>query len=81
MRKPLILRDLKALLIQLCRTISLDMCRKVVANEQVPFEELLRQNDDRTEYFVRQKQFSVLLYYSGCLICDIFLQNIEAKQN
>jgi hypothetical protein len=39
------------------------------------------QNDARTDHVVHQTHFTLSLCCSGCVVCDIILQHIEAKQN
>jgi hypothetical protein len=48
-RKPGSLMELTATIIQLCCTISEDLCSKVVTNVQVRLEEVMRQNRRHAE--------------------------------
>lgn len=43
--------------------------------------EVIRQNGHHTEHTGYYKQFSILLCYSTCAICNIFLHNMATEQN
>ena len=77
--KPATLMERRALIIQTCRPISDDLCRKVFAEARFLLEEVLRQDGGHVERNMHYKRFSILVCCSECAICNIFLQNVEAK--
>ena len=43
-------KQLRALIVKLCRALSEDLCRKVVTNVRVRLQEVVRQNGGHTEH-------------------------------
>jgi hypothetical protein len=52
--------QLRAHIVRLCRALSEDLCRKVVTNARVHFQEVVRQNGGHIEQVFHQEQFSSL---------------------
>jgi hypothetical protein len=52
MRKSTTLVELKALIIQLCRTISEDACQKLVTHVYIHLEDVLAHNGGHIEHIV-----------------------------
>lgn len=67
MRKLGIFMELRALIIQLCRTLREDRCCKVIAKAHSS-----RQNCGHIKH-----PYSFAC--SGCVICNIFVQNVEFR--
>jgi len=49
-RRPENVVQLRAHIVKLCRELSEDLCRKVVMNARVPFQEVVRQNGGHIEH-------------------------------
>ena len=49
-RRPEKVAQLRAHIVKLCRALSEDLCRKVVTNARVRFQEAVRQNGGHIEH-------------------------------
>ena len=59
-RRPENVAQLRAHTVKLCRALSEDLCRKVVTNARVRFQEVVRQNGGHIENVLHYEQFSSL---------------------
>ena len=50
--RPENVAQLRAHIVKLCRTLSGDLCRKVVTNARVRLQEVVRQNGGHTEHLL-----------------------------
>jgi len=46
--------------VKLCRALSEDLCRKVVTNARVRYQEAVRQNGGHIEHVLHWEQFFIL---------------------
>jgi hypothetical protein len=81
LRKPGALLELKGSIQPTLLTISEVLWAKLFAIARVLLVWVLRQNVGNNEHTVHWKQLSIHLRYRGSLMCNVFLQNIEAKQH
>ena len=58
--RPENVAQLRAHIVKLCRALSEDLCRKVVTNARVRFQEVVRQNGGHIENVLHYEQFSSL---------------------
>ena len=59
-KRPENVAQLRAHIVKLCRTLSEDLCRKVVTNARVHMQEVVRQNGGHIEHVLHWEQFSSL---------------------
>jgi hypothetical protein len=53
-KKPQTLKELRALIIQACNEITVDMCRRVINIITINVEETARHNGDHTEHLIHR---------------------------